>query len=52
MVLVRTGVLPQFVNTLTADYKYSRQNRENLSQEVSMQTSLKLKTSSRFFLRS
>ena len=49
MVLVRSGVLGQFVNTLTADYKYSRQNRENLSQEVPMQTSLKLKTCSRFF---
>ena len=50
MVLVRSELLGQFVNTLTADYKYSRQNRENLSQQVPMQTSLKLKTCSRFFI--
>ena len=50
MVLVRSGVLGQFVNTLTADYKYFRQNRENLSQEVQMQIPLKLKTCSRFFI--
>ena len=49
-VLVRSELLGQFVNTLTADYKYSRQNRENLSQEVPMQISLKLKTCSRFFI--
>ena len=51
LVLVRSELLGQFVNTLTADYKYSHQNRENLSQEVPMQTSLKLKTCSRFLLR-
>ena len=50
MVLVRSEVLVQFVNTLTADYEYSRENRENLSQQVSLQTSLKLKTCSRFFI--
>ena len=49
-VLLRSELLGQFVNTLTADYKYSRQNRENLSQEVPMQISLKLKTCSRFFI--
>ena len=49
-VLVRSELLGQFFNTLTADYKYSRQNRENLSQQVPMQTSLKLKTCSRFFI--
>ena len=49
-VLVRSELLGQFANTLTADYKYSRQNRENLSQEVPMQISLKLKTCSRFFI--
>ena len=29
-VLVRSELLGMFVNTLTADYKYSRWNRENL----------------------
>ena len=41
-VLVRSELLGQFANTWTADYKYSRWNRENLSQQVPMQTSLKL----------
>ena len=30
LVLVTSELLGQFVNTLTADYKYSRRNRENL----------------------
>ena len=46
LVLVRFELLGHFVNTLTADYKYSLQNREKLSQQVQMQTSLKLKTCS------
>ena len=50
MVLVRFEVLGHFVNTLTADYKYSLQNREKLWQQVPMQRSLKLKTCSRFFI--
>ena len=50
LVLVTFELLGQFVNTLTADYNYSRQNRENLSQQVPVQTSLKLKTCSRFFI--
>ena len=50
MVLVTFEVLGQFANTLTAYYKYSRRNRENLSQQVPMQTSLNLKTCSRFFI--
>ena len=50
-VLVRSGLLGQFFNTLTADYKYSRQNRQNLSQLVPMQTSLKLKIFLYFLLR-
>ena len=50
MVLVRSEFLGQFFNTFTADYKYSRQNRENLWQQVPMQISLKLKTCSRFFI--
>ena len=48
-VLVRSELLGQFINTLTTDYKYSRQNLENLWQQDPMQTSLKLKNISRFF---
>ena len=50
LVLVTSELLGQFLNTLTADYKYSRQNRENFSQQVPMKTSLKRKTCSRFFI--
>ena len=50
MVVVRSEVLGQVVNTLTADSKHSRQNRKNLLQVVPMQTSPKLKTCSRFFI--
>ena len=48
--LVTSEQLRQFVNTLTTDYKYSRSNWENLSHQVPMQTSLKLKTCPRFFI--
>ena len=50
MVLVKSELVGRFVNTLTADYKYSRQIRDNLSQQVPTQTSLKLKTCSRFII--
>ena len=50
LVLVRSELLGQFVNTLTADYKYFRQIREKLSQQVPMQISLKMKTCSRVFI--
>ena len=50
LVLLRSELLGQFVNTLTADYKYSLRNKENLSQQVPMQTSLKLKTCYQFFI--
>ena len=50
MVLVRFELSGQFVKTLSADYKYSRQIRENLSQQVKMHISLKMKTCSRFFI--
>ena len=50
LILVRSELLGQFIKTLTADYKYSSQNRENFSQQVPMQTSLKLKTCSQFFI--
>ena len=49
-VLVRSKFLGQFVHTLTADYQYSRQNRENFWQQVPMQMSGKLKTFSEFFI--
>ena len=39
-----------FVNTMTADYKYFRQNLENLRQQVQTQISLKPKTFSGFFI--
>ena len=44
LVLVRSEFLGQFVNTLTADYKYSRKNRGNLWQQDPMKISRKLKT--------
>ena len=50
MVLLGYKFLGQFVNPLTADYMYSRYNRENLWQEVSMQIPRKLKTFSRFLI--
>ena len=50
MVLERCELLGQFVNTLTAGSMYYRYNWENLSQKVPMQTYLKLKTCSRFFI--
>ena len=49
-VLVRSKFLGQFVHTLTADYQYSRRNRENFWQQVPMQISGKLKTFSEFFI--
>ena len=39
LVLVRSEVLGQLVNTLTADYKHSAKNRENLPQQVQTQIS-------------
>ena len=39
MVLVRSELLGQFVNTLTANQQYSRYNRENLWQQIPMQIS-------------
>ena len=50
LVLLGYKFLGQFVNLLTADYMYSRYNRENLWQEVSMQIPRKLKTFSRFLI--
>ena len=50
LVLIKSELLGQFVNTLTADYKYSLQNWKNLCQKVPMQTPLKLKTCSQFLI--
>ena len=50
LVLVRSEVLGQFVNTITAVYNYIRQNLEKLRQQVQTQISQKLKTISRFFI--
>ena len=40
----------QFVNTLTADDKCSRHNRENFPKQIQMQLSKKPKTFSEFFI--
>ena len=50
MVLVRSEVLGQFVNTMTAVYNYFRWNLENLRQRVQTLISLKAKTFSDFLL--
>ena len=50
LVLVRSYVLGQFVNTLTPDYKYSRYNLDNLWQQVPRQISRKVNGFSRFFI--
>ena len=52
MVLVRSDVLEQFVNTMTAVYNYFLLNLENLPQQVQRLISLKAKTFSRFFIAS
>ena len=49
LLLVRSKFLGHFVNILTADYKYSCENRKILYQQVPMQISPKLKTFSGFF---
>ena len=50
MILVRSELLGQFLNTLTSDYKYSRQNLENLWKQVPRQISRKMETFSGFFI--
>ena len=52
MVLVRSEVLEQFVNTMTAVYNYFLLNLENLPQQVQRLISLKAKTFSAFFIAS
>ena len=48
--LVRSKILGLFVNTLTAEYTYSRRNMQTLAQQVQKQLSLKQMTFSRFFI--
>ena len=43
-------MLGLFVNTLTADYKYSRDNRENFAQDIQMKLPQKPKNASYFFI--
>ena len=52
MVVVRSEVLGQFVNTMTAVYNYFRWNLENLWQQVQTLISQKVKTFSVFFIAS
>ena len=48
--LVRFKILGLFVNTLTAEYTYSRRNMQTFTQQVHTPLSLKQKTSSWFFI--
>ena len=48
--LVRSEVLGQFVNTMTAAYKYFCQNLNNLPPQVQTVIFLRPKTFSRFFI--
>ena len=50
MVLVGSEILGQFVNTLTADYKYSSENRDSSWTQVPKEIFEKLKTFSGFFI--
>ena len=52
MVVVRSEVLGQFVNTMTAVYNYFRWNLENLRQQAQTLISQKVKTFSLFFIAS
>ena len=48
--LVRTKILGLFVNTLTAEYTYSRRNIQTFTHQVQTPLSLKQKTFSGFFI--
>ena len=48
--LVRSKILGLFVNTLTAEYKYSRRHIQTFAQQVETPLSLKQKTFSQFFI--
>ena len=47
--LVRSKILGLFVNTLTAEYTYSRRNMQTFTQQVQTPLSLKQKTFPEFF---
>ena len=47
---VRSKILGLFVNTLTAEYTYSRRNMQTFTQQVQTPLSLKQKTFSGFFI--
>ena len=48
--LVRSKILGLFVNTLTAEYTYSRRNIQTFTQHIETPLSLKQKTFSGFFI--
>ena len=48
--LVRSKILGLFVNTLTAEYTYSRRNMQTFTQHIQTPLSLKQKTFSGFFI--
>ena len=48
--LVTSKILGLFVNTLTAEYTYSRRNMQTFKQQVQTPLSLKQKTFSGFFI--
>ena len=48
--LVRSKILGLFVNTLTAEYTYSRRNMQTLTEQVQTPLSLKQKTFSGFII--
>ena len=48
--LVRSKMLGLFVNTLTAEYTYSRRNMQTFTQQVQTPLSLKQKPFSAFFI--
>ena len=50
LLLVRSEILGLFVNTSTADGKYSRHNRENFLQKIQMRLYQKTKTFSDLFI--
>ena len=49
-VLVRSQILEMFLNTLTAEYNYSRRNMQTFTQPVQTPLSLKQKPFSEFFI--
>ena len=48
--LVRSKILGLFVNTLTAEYTYSRRNMQTFTQHIQRSLSLKQKTFSGYFI--